>query len=436
MKTEAISMKAVILATCVVALLALAPSTAGAEGGLATATALIRSEEYLKAIPLLRQAVAAMPDNPEASYYLGLALNRTTPGKEAEALLKRSLMELPENPGVNYELGLHYLSKEIHVEAADYFKQVMELSPDSDLSRKAAEHLLRINERTEGKNWEISMIAGGQYDSNVILNGRGMPLPQGYSGKDDWSAILNLRAKYAPIKSDQSELAIGYNIYQSLHASLKDFDITQNLVDVSGTLALGSNLKLNGLYSYENLLLHGNSYDTSHSLAPGLLVESAAGTTYVGYRLRTTTFTNSALFPTNSDRNGTNHLLSIRQIYPLTDTTAIWGIYSHDLELTRKTAWEYDGNRLLIGGRSALPFGIVGEGSGEVYWKDYRGVDPQFVSGAIRHDIQYSLSLSLNIMFNETFGMSLCEIWARNHSNIPEFAYERSITSLLLTARF
>lgn len=404
------------------------------EAELASGISLVKKGEYSKAIPLLRKAVEASPENAEANYYLGLALNRTTPSKEAESYLKHSLMENPENPALNFELGTHYFNKDVHAEAADYFEQVIQLAPNSELAVKAADYLQRIDEKKQQKAWELSVIAGAQYDSNVMLNGRGMPLPTGYSGKSDWSALVNIKGAYSLTKSEEADIAIGYSFYQNLHASLNDFDIMQNVLDLTAVHTATSNVSLKGVYSFEYLMLDGKGYDIAHSLAPSLLLKSDLGTSSFDYRIRRTYYQDSGKFPTNSDRNGNNHQFGFSHILPLSDTSASWVLFTHDLERTRKSEWDYDGNHLLIGARSVLPSGIAGDISGDVYWKDYRGFDTLY--GDTRHDTQYTLSVALTKNFTERYSISLSEVLSRNNSNIPEFSYDRSITSLLFNAKF
>ncbi len=429
--------KHILAIALVAATLLLPPATSLAgenDTELAAGISLVKKGYYKEGAAVLRKVIGQYPDDAEANYYLGMALNRTAPNKEAESYLKRSLMEFPENPGINFELGTHYFEKDVHAEAADYFEQVVELVPGTEMAAKSAEYLQKINESKKEKSWELSIFAGGQYDSNVIVNGTGMPIPQGYSGKSDWSAIVNLKANYSPLKTEQAEIGFGYSFYQNIHASLSDFDIMQNLLDLSGSYAVNSNLTVKGVYSFEYLLLNNNQYDTAHNLAPSLLIKSDIGTTTIDYRFRNTTYKDSDQFTTNSDRNGNNNLIGATHILPLSDTAAAWALYTFDGERTKKQEWDYYGNRFLVGIRSLLPFGLIGDLSGELYLKDYRGVDPAYA--ATRHDTQYTFSVSLMKNLSERYSVSLSEVWSSNNCNIPDFEYDRSITSLLLNAKF
>lgn len=397
---------------------------------------LVKEGKYKEGEILLRKALENSPDNPEVNFYLGMALNRTSHGKEAESFLKRALMENPGDAGLNLELGMHYFNKDVPAEAADYFEQVIELAPKSELADRSREFLRKIEESKKERDWSVTVFAGAQYDTNVMLNGRGMPLPEGYSGKSDWSGLVNLRAAYTPFKSGTSEAGIAYSYYQNLHASLKTFDIMQNLAEVSGSHALTDDVRIKGTYSFEYLMLNMDRYDTAHNLAPSLVIRNERiGTTTFDYRFRYTEYSNSAQFADNSDRNGNNYLFGLSHILPLSDTAALWALYNHDTELTRRPEWDYDGERFTLGARYLLPLGLMSDISGDVYRKSYRAQDPQF-GNQTRHDNLYTLNLSLTRSFSERFSISLSEALSRNESNIPEFKYDRSITSLLLSAKF
>jgi hypothetical protein len=328
---------------------------------------------------------------------------------------------------------MHYFDKDVSDEAVDYFEQVVQVAPESELAQKSREFLQKIEASKREKEWELAIYAGGQYDSNVILNGNTIPLPAGYSRKSDWSGIVNLRGSLTPIRTANLDAGISYSFYQSLHSSLKSFDITQHLVEVSASHDFSSALQLKGTYSFEAVLLDGNEYDFAQSLAPSLILKSGLGTTTLDYRYRNVSYRNSQLFQTNSDRTGDNNLMGITHMYPVTESIAALAMYTYDIESTRVSEWDYHGNRVLAGLRSVLPFGLVGI-SGEVYWKDYGGIDPAFLD--TRHDTQYTASLSFTHIFSPRYNLTLSEVYSYNVSNIPEFEYKRSITSLLFNARF
>jgi tetratricopeptide (TPR) repeat protein len=407
------------------------------QDGVAEGITLIRAGKYNEAVVVLRGAVAKAPEDQQALLQLGVALNRSFGGKEAESLLKQALMNEPENAAVNYELGLHYFNKEVYAEAADYFESTLDLAPGSDLALKSRDYLAKIEVLTREKPWELNIAAGMQYDSNVILNGRDMPMPQGYSKKSDWSGLFSLRGNYTLHKSDQSDVTIGDTFYQSLHTKLNQFDITQNLLDLTGGFNLSGNFRVKGSYGFEYVLLNGSKYNHAHILSPSLIFSPGEswGTTTLDYRYRKNTYKNSLDFDDNSQRNGANHFGGITHTLQVSSTVTVRGEYSHDVDGTLNDFWDYSGNRGLLGLRLRLPLELVADLSGELYDKKYHAGDPVFAL-TTRHDSQYSCSLDLTRILSDIFSVTYSNRFIRNKSNIAEFDYNRYITSLIVNARF
>jgi tetratricopeptide (TPR) repeat protein len=402
---------------------------------LQTGIALVERHSYALAATVLRGVVEQNPKDVWAAYYLGAALNRTGGGKEAERLLKVALREYPEHPGVNFELGLHYYRKEVLAEAGDYFEQVIELSPTGSMGARARDYLKQIEERGKGKPWELSVLAGAQYDSNVILGNGSQPLPSGYSHRGDFSTLLNLKGSFTPLKNQTWEVNAGYSLYQNLHATLGGFDVTQNLLEFSVSRFLTPRLRLKGNYGLEYLLLGGSAYNYTQSVSPSLSFQSEnLGVTTLDYHYATKSYWNSAAFTGSVERNGDNHLFGLSQVLPLGEATTLWLLYSHDLDLTRNAALGYSGDRLLAGCRRQLPWGIAGDLSGEVYWRGYQESDPAY--GVRRDDTQYTVSLSLSRNIWERYSLTFAQVLGWNRSNITDFAYTRGITSVLANARF
>ena len=413
---------------------ALPASQASANNEIAAGIALIKKGNYGKAVTVLREVLKTTPDNLEANFYLGVALNRLSE-KEAESVLKASLMQMPDNAYVNFELALYYFNHNVDAESGDYFENVIALSPASDYAVQAREYLKRIEERGRQKRWEINFLTGMQYDSNVIVTGDG-PLPAGVSRKSDFNAVINPKGSYFLIKDEELELVASYSLYQTLHTSLTDFDVSQNIVDISGVYSVSPKLKLKGSYSFEYLLLGGYQYDHAHVLAPGLVFDSGRwGSTVLDYKYRTTAYTNSGAFTTNTDRNGDNHYFGITHTVPVGKSYYLWGGYSHDEDLTRTEFWNYHGDRVAIGFRGSLPYDTLGDITGEFYNKQYAAVDPSF-SGITRDDQQFMATLTLMKVLSPTFSLMAMEQYTRNISNIGAFNTVRMVTSLFLNARF
>jgi tetratricopeptide (TPR) repeat protein len=408
-------------------------SESSAGQGLVSGIALVESGKYAEAATVLRKVVSDMPEDPEANYYLGVALNRLA-DKDAEIFLKKSLMLAPDSAATNLELGEVYFNKKIYAEAADYFENTQMLAPGSDYARKAEEFLRKMNKRKVSR-WDIDILAGLQYDSNVIVNGNDLPVPAGFSRKADWRGVLGLKANYMFFGNEKFEFKGGYSLYQSLHTKLDEFNVTQNLANLTGSYLISPTVKFTTAYSYEYLILGGHQYDDAHNIAPSLIFDVGRwGSTKIGYRYNTTSFKNSGLFVNNSDRSGDNHLCEIIHTIPVAKTLSVWASYAHDENMARTGNWDYHGDKALAGLRTALPFDLTSDVYGEYYQRSYGGIDPAF--GITRDDQQYSAALTLARKITENISLVLNETYTRNHSNISIFNYERSITGLFMNVRF
>ncbi|KAF0221784.1 MAG: hypothetical protein FD174_115 [Geobacteraceae bacterium] len=409
-------------------------SEASFEKNIARGIAAIESADYPAAVQEFQAAVNERPDDPEATLYLGIALNRAR-DKDAETVLKKALAMAPDNPRTNMELGILYFNRQIYAEAADYFDNAMRIAPGSELSAAAEEYLRLLRGADGEKRWWLKFMTGMQYDSNVVLNADGTPLPQGISRKSDWRGIINLRGNYSIAKNDQGEATVGYSLYQSLHTRLDDFNITQNLVDVTGRYDLSPLFSVKAAYTFEYLLLGGDTYDYAHSAGPSFLISEGEGfSTVIDYRFRDISFRNTPLFTDNTDRTGTNHQVGITQNLSLATSAAARVGYYHDEDRTRREFWDYSGDKGLAGLTFVLPLKLVGDLYGEIYNKRYRGTDPS--SGVKRDDTTYTGAVSASKFFAERYSLTLGFLYTRNRSNSAPFDYSRNITSLFFNARF
>lgn len=401
---------------------------------------LLKGREYVKAnnfpaaIEEFRSALKERPEDREATLYLAVALN-SSGDKEAESMLKKALFMDPADPRVNLELGVCYYNKATYDEAADYFENTISLAPGTDFSAKAEKYLGLIRQKTGVRKWSVLINAGGQYDSNVILNAAGSPLPQGISGKADWKAVLSLKGRYNIAGGEKTEASAGYSLYQSLHSKLSDFNISQHILDLSGGYSISPSLALRGAYSFEYVYVGGRGYDYSHTLAPSLVISEGRGfTALLEYKYKKSNYIDSEQFKDNSERTGSNNAIGVTQYIPLGGSIIGSLGYFYDRDSTNKDYWDYTGNRVTAGLLSRVSSTMLIDLNGEYYNRDYRGVGPG--EQAARLDRAYSGAISATRTFSERCSITLGYYYTDNRSNIAVYSYNRSITSLFLNVRF
>ncbi|MBI5195765.1 MAG: tetratricopeptide repeat protein [Nitrospirae bacterium] len=405
---------------------------------IAKGISYVETNDYKNAIDEFKTALSEKPDDPIATLYLGIALSRAG-NSEAETTLKKALALNPGEPRTNLELGIYYFSKGVYDEAKDYFENTLQIAPNTEFSSKSADFLRLIKERSVVKPWTVNISAGGQYDSNVILNPDDSSVPGGISRRADWKAIVYLRGKYNLITRDKAESSVGYSLYQSLHSSLNEYDITQHLLELKGSYNISPLLTLKGGYAYEYVLVGGDRYDYANSISPSLVISEGGGyTTVIDYRYRDARYQDAVLFASNSDRTGTNNLFGITQNIPIQANLLARVSYSHDEERTRLNYWNYRGNKGSAGLRFNIPGKILEntlmELTGEYYSKYYEGKNPTL--GIDREDNTYTGSVSATKQLLQNYSLTLSYLYTSNDSNTESYNYKRQITSAFLNLRF
>lgn len=395
---------------------------------------LVQQGDYAAAIPLLSAQLNAAPDDHRAELCLGIALSRQGE-KSAGPHLKRSLFNNPEDPVIHLELGRYFYEQQIPEEAEDFLLDAVSLAPQSLTAKEATVYLQKLHVDASGKAWEIMVRGGIQYDSNVILNGDGQPLPAAYSGEADSSVVGTFKALYSPIAGPGRRVSLGYSLYQSLHAKLDDFDITQNLLEVSGEQTVTPNLFIRGLYTFEYLHLGGEAYDQSHRLSPEVQWKfERFGSTIFRYVLSSSRYEATLRFPDNPQRDGRNHQVMLTHYYPVAPSCLLFAGYMREAERDEVDNYSFDGNRATVGTRLKLPAKSVADISAEYDVRSYRGRDPVF--SETRHDRRTTLSATLSKGLGKSTGLSAGVAYTQNSSNIDPYDYKRIVTSLFLTAGF
>lgn len=404
------------------------------EQDIANGIMLIEEGNHADAAAKFRAALKEKSDDFKATLYLGAALSRMN-DKEAESMLRKALYLKPDDPRANLELGIHYINNKKYNEAKAYLEKAIKTSDETELKDAAAEYLNAAKE--EGKDrklWAVDISLGGQYDSNVSLNPNETPLPQGISRKDDWRAVLNLNGRYDFLSTADADGSIGYNLYQSLHFQLSDFDISYHLLDLSASYTIAPSISLKGVYSFEYVFVGGSGYDSAHTVSPSIIIaEGSRFSTIVEYRYRYKDYINSGLYESNSERTGSNHLTGITQNITYSLIRTRLG-YAYDRDLTNRSYWDYNGHKGFIGMEFNLPYRIILELYGEYSRKDYDGINP--LSDTNRADSAYTLSISATKELTDMFSITIGYLYLNNDSNIAFYKYNRSIASLFVNARF
>ncbi|MEW6586584.1 MAG: hypothetical protein AB1442_13385, partial [Nitrospirota bacterium] len=226
-----------------------------------------------------------------------------------------------------------------------------------------------------------------------------------------------------------------YSFYQSLHAELSDFNVTDNLPELRLAFHAAPWMAIKGTYAFDYVLVGGDAYSYSHILSPSAVFTVWKGiTAALEYTYRTNHFMNSDLFASNSDRTGFNNTVGVTCSVPVGSYGSVKVGYAYDSEKTREDFWDYTGNKVLAGLQVNLPYQLYLDLYGEYLTKNYGGLFPSTTDR--REDIAKTASISFTKILSDTFSLSAGQLYRRNKSNSDLFDYNRAISSLFINARF
>jgi hypothetical protein len=274
-----------------------------------------------------------------------------------------------------------------------------------------------------------------QYDSNVPLAASGAQLPVGIDRRGDWRGVLNLALNGVTYRDSQQELTGSYSLYQTLHLHLSDFNLTQNLFDVSYTRRISPLLSAKASGGFESILMGGNQFVNSFTLSPSLLAAFQEGiTTGLEYRFRGSEFKNSSLFPTNTERNGVSHSIILNHRQQISEAFNLRAGYTFERELTDVAAWSSRSHRGSAGLAVSLPNSFLLDFFMDATTRKY----DEILTGAteVRLDTTFSGGASVTWQAAEYFGVSAGYYYTRNMSNITDYEYSRGITSVMFQGRY
>jgi hypothetical protein len=275
----------------------------------------------------------------------------------------------------------------------------------------------------------------GEYDSNVVLAAAGAALPQGISRRSDYRTVALLDGRYRFLSGPKGDLSAGYGFYRSWHRDLSEYDVLRHTLDLRGGIPVSSIASVEAAYTYEYVEVSSEMYDRAHGVGAGVTVrEGKDHSTSLRYQYRHARYGNAALYPTNSDRDGGNHLVGVTQRASFGKNLSASAGYAHDEDRAKRPWWDAKGDKGFVAIGASLPRRTSLGLYGEYHRRKYDALDPQFTN--LRKDRTTTLGATAGISFTDHFGLSAGYAHVKNDSSIPVLEYTRSITSVTLTARF
>lgn len=325
--------------------------------------ALIEAGEFTEAKQVLEIARNAPALEAQACLYIGIALFRSNRYDEARSYLECARERDPTLAAVAlYYLGLADIQESRWRSARAHLRAVLALQADTPVAQEAQELLSRLD-REERARLRLYAGTGLQYDSNVILAPSGelgaalAKSDVGVTRQADGRATFLLGGQYAIAQTRQARLLAGYEFYQSVHFTLRSFDLQGHRGSVQLSRRSGvAEFGLLGRYDY--YLLDLDDFLREGTVLPyARVTEGTLGSTEVSFQLRRRDF----LKPEFHVRDAFNYAPAIAQNFCVRRCDRVLAVsYQFDAEETEPglvpRAFAYHGHQVGVGLSWAFPF--------------------------------------------------------------------------------
>jgi tetratricopeptide (TPR) repeat protein len=281
-------MKAFSLAMALGAAIAVAVASASERSDLLVAQGQVayQAGNWDEARGIFADAAAADPSDAAAQYGLGLAYGRLGRWDESADAFQRALALVPDFPEA---------------------KRGLQIASTARDRRGGGQQEAATESAGAGKAWSVYGGTGVQYDSNVRLDPN--------DPKDDATFLFDAGLRYDFARSDKVLLRLQYDLFQSLHADVTDFDFRANHIRGIASFAPDPRVWLGVQAGWDHYVLGSHSYLEEPWVTPFVSVlEGSLGLTQVLFRYGHQDFLSQ---PFEDIRDGPTYSAGVNQVFYL-----------------------------------------------------------------------------------------------------------------------
>jgi tetratricopeptide (TPR) repeat protein len=160
----------------------------------------------------------------QREFYTGmLLLQDRQDRKAAEALDRSRVMDAGQvEPAASFYAGLAWLAAGEREPAREAMKRVVAADPEGPWGKRA--HEVLEGQSFEDRSW-ASLMVGLEYDSNVVLLGEAVPLPQGISNQSDGRVVWYAEGGAELFRKNKWSGGLGASYAGNVQFNLHEFDI-------------------------------------------------------------------------------------------------------------------------------------------------------------------------------------------------------------------
>ncbi len=418
----------------------------------------------------LRRAEARGEARAELHLYLGLLALERADGRGAAARFERARERdaLQVEPAASYYAGLAHGRAGERAAARESLERVIAEWPGTSWAEQAERALAAIG---SPRALFLGLRAGNEHDTNAVLRGDDVVLPDEIPGDEDqrfvWRAVAGATRSLAA----GTQLGASLAGSGSLHGDLSEFDVLQPSLTAWLDQRVSERLTLRALASYAYAWVDAVGFLSS----PGLALElyqswEEAGTTRAFLELTRDSYLfeneqvddfDSSLGdcpgaapcspfpidePTARNRDGLGLRAGVEHRLGLSSLRSdLIGTLAFRRFSARGTEYSFDSPEAELAFESALPAGFAVTGSARFAYRPFRhpttfpdpdalvAGEPYPLASTKRRERDWRTELSLRKALGPQIGVEARWRYQRNHSTAKVFDFERHIFGLYAT---
>jgi len=290
--------------------------------------------------------------------------------------------------------------------------------------------------REAPRRWGLTFTTGLQYDSNVTLEPHNRT-SAGLGDKDDIAFILSGGGHYDVVDRPDLLFRLEYDLYQTLHPDLDDYDFRSQRVQGTVSYALRPTLWVGVQGGYNHYVLGPHSYLGEPFVMPFVSVlEGSWGLTQFNYRHGDGTYFST---PFNDLRDGPTESVGFRQDLFLDGdryASAGWQLTSEDPTPAIGRDFQSLSNEIYVGGGLPLWWGLYLDGQYLYRNDDYQRPNSFDPSGRERQDDGHFFYAGISRSILPHVSVAVVYYGTINDSNVAVFEYQRHVVATLLQVTY
>jgi len=386
----------------------------------------------------LSRADARGDPRPEIPLYLGLiSLERAQPAAAA-VRFERARASAPQSvePAASCYAGIARAEAGERASARVALERVVAGWPGTPW---AAEAQRTLDSLGAGSPFFASLRVGFEHDSNAVLRGAGVELPDEIPSQADQRSVWRGVAGRTLALSSGAQLGGAFAVSGSAHLDLTRFDAITPSASAWLDRPLGEGLTLRALAAYAHAWVDQDAFLSAPGLALELYHEGADGSSsrvfaelaFDDYR-----FAPDPDFPDERDRDGLGFRMGVEQRLELPALRShLWGLVAYRRFTADGTEYSFDSPELELGFDSALPAQLSFTGAARYAYRPYRHAtsyeQPEFTHDRTEHEWRTDLALARPLWRQ----LSIETRWRyqRNRSTAEVFDYSRHVVGLYVS---